>query len=159
MRDCYASSDVVRDGGWLSLISKNFFAFGQILMQEIRLSIEGQWIRRGNATVKIAMEKLTSNSLIKLKFLESCAEVPLSDKMKYSVFTKLVKKAFHSRVEASLRVYKEQNTDRHVDGANDESLRGKLKTLTLKNTKEQAKRLRSKSVNGLQPPPSKKRKS
>ena len=110
-------------------------------MQQIRSSIHSQWERRGDATIAIAIEDLSKNVEIKTRFVQACASSNLSDGTKATILKKLMEKAFHARVETSLRQYRHAKTDRHADGANDESLRGHLKTLTAKGTKQQAKRL------------------
>ena len=39
MRDCYSDFDLTDNDGWLSLVSKPFFAFGKELMSRIRTEI------------------------------------------------------------------------------------------------------------------------
>ena len=76
-----------------------------------------------------------------MKFLDTCQESYLPVGLKKRILHMLVKKTFHARVEANFRLYKQTTIDRHVEGTNDESLRGRIKSLTSKNTMIYAKQM------------------
>mmetsp|Transcript_2821 Transcript_2821/g.4552 ORF Transcript_2821/g.4552 Transcript_2821/m.4552 type:complete len:207 (-) Transcript_2821:404-1024(-) len=68
MRECYSAADQSRNGGWLSLVSKQYFPFGKILLNEIRFSVNSQWTRRGNKTVEVAVEKIMNSNVVSAFF-------------------------------------------------------------------------------------------
>jgi hypothetical protein len=51
MQHCYSQADQSRNGGWLSLVSKEFFDFGKVLLSQIRDSV------KQNSGVGMAMHR------------------------------------------------------------------------------------------------------
>jgi hypothetical protein len=74
MKNCYSQADQSRNGGWLSLVSKEFFDFGKVLLCQIRDNVpQKKWGRRGNASIKIAAAAVCRDAATKKAFLDACA--------------------------------------------------------------------------------------
>jgi hypothetical protein len=145
MRDCYSDFDLTDNDGWLSLVSKPFFAFGKELMSRIRTEINIEAIERlGNEAIVTAINRIktpASFASLSSKFLDAAAASSLKHSTKMSLLQRIIKKAFHARAKVASVAYRAKNTDRHVAGASTQAFRQSLMAKTEKKTKETAKRI------------------
>jgi hypothetical protein len=137
MKNCYSQADQTRNGGWLSLVSKEYFDFGKVLLSQIRDNVqEKHWGRNGNASIEVAAAVISKNSRIKKAFLDACAGSLIPVSVLTSLMDRIVLKVFHARAGASMDAWKRKNTAREVKGSSDASFRGDLKSKVSQATKK-----------------------
>ena len=72
MQNCYSHTDQSRNGGWLSLVSKEYFFFGKVLLARVRHSVrEKQWERQRDQSIKVAAAATCSDAGTKKAFFEA----------------------------------------------------------------------------------------
>jgi hypothetical protein len=137
MQHCCSQADQSRNGGWLSLVSKDCFHFGKVLLKNIRDTVQqDHWGRHGNASIQIAAKAICKNAAIKKAFFDSCAGSVIPDSALQSLMDQTVLKVFHARAGASMNAWKSKNTDRAVKGSSDAAFGSDLKSKVSKTTKE-----------------------
>jgi hypothetical protein len=137
MKNCYSQADQTRNGGWLSLVSKDYFEFGKVLLSQIRDKVQQkEWGRNGNASIKVAAEPICKDATIKKAFFDACTGSSTPVSVLQSLLDRLVLKVFHARAGASMEAWKRKNTAREVKGSADASLRADLKSKVLQATKK-----------------------
>jgi hypothetical protein len=137
MKNCYSQADQSRNGGWLSLVSKDYFEFGKVLLSQIRDKVQQkQWGRNGNASIKVAAEPICKDAAIKKTFFDACTGSSVPASVLQSLLDHIVLKVFHARAGASMDAWKRKNTAREVKGSADASLRADLKSKVSQATKK-----------------------
>ena len=137
MKHCYSQADQSRNGGWLSLVSKEFFNFGKVLLKKIRESVQqDHWGRHGNASIKMAAKAICSDVATKKAFLDACMGSPIPVSALKSLMDRIILKVFHARAGASMNAWKRKNTARQVKGSTDASFRADLKSKVSQTTKK-----------------------
>jgi hypothetical protein len=137
MKNCYAHADQSRNGGWLSLVSKEFFDFGKVLLSQVRNNVrQTQWGRQGNQSIKVAAAAICKDAGTKEAFFKACtgSKIPLS--VLKSLMDRIVLKVFHARAGASMDAWKRKNTGREVKGSTDAAFRADLKSKVSQTTKK-----------------------
>jgi hypothetical protein len=137
MKNCYAQADQSRNGGWLSLVSKDYFSFGKVLMQKIRDNVQQkEWAKHGNDSIQKAAAAISGDAGIKTAFFDASIGSPISCPALQSLMEQIVVKTFHARVAASMNTWKRNNTAREVKGSTDASFRADLKSKVSQTTKQ-----------------------
>jgi hypothetical protein len=137
MQHCYSQADQSRNGGWLSLVSKDYFHFGKVLLEKIRETVQqDHWGRHGNASIQIAAKAICKNAAIKKAFFDSSVDAVIHASALQSLMDRIVLKVFHARAGASMNAWKFKNTARVVKGSSDAAFRADLKSKVSKTTKE-----------------------
>jgi hypothetical protein len=137
MKHCYSHSDQSRNGGWLSLVSKDFFEFGRVLLSQIRHNVrEKQWGRQGNQSIKVAAAAVCKDAGTKKAFFEACTGSSIPASVLNSLMERIVLKVFHARAGASMDAWKKKNTAREVKGSTDAAFRTDLKSKVSHSTKK-----------------------
>jgi hypothetical protein len=137
MQHCYSQADQSRNGGWLSLVSKDYFHFGKVLLEKVRETVQqDHWGRHGNASIQIAAKAICKNAAIKKAFFDSCVDSVIPASTLQSLMDRIVLKVFHARAGASMNAWKLKNTARAVKGSSDAAFRADLKSKVSKTTKE-----------------------
>ena len=112
----YDSSTQILNNGGLSLISVQYFPFGYELLRCVRNSFsENDLELHGNESVKRAFDKLTAQTSIR-KVFDACdrsATSSLDDSFKCMIFTELVRKVFHARVNEIIKKYRDKHFGKH----------------------------------------------
>lgn len=73
MQHCYSQADQSRNGGWLSRVSKYYFHFGKVLLENIRDMVQqDHWGRHGAASIQITAKAICKNTAISKAFFDSC---------------------------------------------------------------------------------------
>ena len=107
MKNCYSQADQTRNGGWLSLVSKDYFEFGKVLLSQIRDKVQQkEWGRNGNASIKVAAEPICKDATIKKAFFDACTGSSTPVSVLQSLLDRLVLKVFHARAGASMEAWK-----------------------------------------------------
>jgi hypothetical protein len=120
MKNCYSQADQSRNGGWLSLVSKTLFGFGQVLLSQIRDSVQQkQWDRNGKASIKIAAAEICKDAGTKKAFFDACTGSSISVSVLKILMDRIVLKTFHARAGASMAAWKRKNTARELKGSAD----------------------------------------
>ena len=132
----YDSSTQILNNGGLSLISVQYFPFGYELLRCVRNSFsENDLELHGNESVKRAFDKLTAQTSIR-KVFDACdrsATSSLDDSFKCMIFTELVRKVFHARVNEIIKKYRDKHFGRHSKkGDGGTTFRGFLRARTKK---------------------------
>jgi hypothetical protein len=139
MKNCCSQADQSRNGGWLSLVSKEYFEFGKVLLSLTRDKVQQkQWGRNGNASIKVAAEPICKDAAIKKAFFDACTGSSTPVSVLQSLLDRMVLKVFHARAGASMDAWKRKNTAREVKGSADASLRADLKSKVSQATKNKA---------------------
>ena len=137
MKNYYSQADQSRNGGWLSLVSKEYFQSGMLLLEKIRYSVQqNHWGRHGNGLILIAAKTISKNAEIRKAFFDSCGGSEVAASSLQSLMDQMVLKVFHAHVGASMKAWKVQNTSRAAKGLLDEAFRTDLKSKVSKTTKE-----------------------
>jgi hypothetical protein len=102
MQHCCSQADESRHGGWLSLVSKDCFHFGKVLLK----NIQDHWGRHGNASIQIAAKAICKNAAIKKGFFDSCAGSATPDSALQLLMDQTVLKVFHAWAGASVNAWK-----------------------------------------------------
>jgi hypothetical protein len=136
MKNCYSHTDQSRNGGWLSLVSKEFFDFGRVLLSQVRHNVrQKQWGRQGNQSIKVAAAATCKDAGTKKAFFDACTGSSIPVSILKSLMDRLVLKTFHARAGASMDAWKRKNTAREVKGSTDASFRADLKSKVSQTTK------------------------
>jgi len=134
MRQCYSTTDSIMNRGHLTLISPQYYQFGESLLTELR-KFDSSFIRKhGNNSVGMRFEDLKGNADLRLLFLD-CAKNTLSGANRRSillVYGKLLSKTFNAFTGRVTSEFREDTIGRKVAAASNSSLRGDLKALTKK---------------------------
>jgi hypothetical protein len=137
MKNCYSHSDQSRNGGWLSLVSKDYFEFGKVLLSQIRHNVrEKQWGMQGNQSIKVAAAAVCKDAGTKKAFFEACTGSSIPASVLNSLMDRIVLKVFHARAGASMDAWKKNNTAREVKGSTDAAFRADLKSKVSHSTKK-----------------------
>ena len=137
MKNCYSQADQSRNGGWLSLVSKNYFGFGRVLLSHIRDNVQQkQWGRHGNDSIKLAAEAICMDVRIKKEFFDASSASTIPVSVLKTLMNRLVLKTFHARAGASMDAWKRENTAREVKGSSDAAFRADLKSKVSQATKK-----------------------
>jgi hypothetical protein len=137
MKNCYSEADQSRNGGWLSLLSKDFFDFGKVLLSHIRDNVQQQqWGRHGNDSIKVAAEAICTDVAVKKAFFDACSASTIPVSVLKTLMDRLVLKTFHARAGASMDAWKRKNTAREVKGSADAAFRADLKSKVSQATKK-----------------------
>jgi hypothetical protein len=138
MQHCYSQADQSRNGGWLSLVSKDHFHFGKVLLEKIRDTV--QQARSLGKAWQCIDPNCSQGNLQKCgdqkSFFDSCAGSVIPDSALQSLMDQTVLKVFHARAGASMNAWKSKNTDRAVKGSSDAAFGSDLKSKVSKTTKE-----------------------
>jgi hypothetical protein len=63
MQHCCSQADQSGNGGWLSLVSKDHFHFGKVLLEKSLDTVQqDHWGRHGNASIQIAPKAICKNA-------------------------------------------------------------------------------------------------
>jgi hypothetical protein len=136
MKTCYSQADQSRNGGWLSLVSKEYFEFGRVLLSQVRHNVQQkQWDKHGNQSIKVAAEAICKDGATKEAFLEACTGSSIPVSVLISLMDRIVLKVFHARAGASMDAWKRKNTGREVKGSTDAAFRTDLKSKVSQATK------------------------
>jgi hypothetical protein len=137
MQNCYSYSDQSRNGGWLSLVSKEFFEFGRVLLSHIRENVQQkQWGGHGNESIKVAAKVICKDAAVENAFFDACTGSSIPPSVLKSLMDRLVLKTFHARAGASMDAWKRENTGREVKGSSDAAFRTELKSKVAPATKK-----------------------
>jgi hypothetical protein len=137
MKNCYSQADQSRNGGWLSLVSKDFFEFGRVLLSHIRDNVrQEQWGRLGNESIKVVAEVICKDAAVKKAFFDACAGSSVPVPVLTSLMDRLVLKTCYARAGASMDAWKRKNTGREVKGSEDAAFRPSLNSKTSQATKK-----------------------
>jgi hypothetical protein len=137
MNHCYSQADQARNGGWLSLVSKDFFEFGKVLLSQIQDNVQQkQWARHGNASIKIAAAAICKDPATKKAFLDACTGSLIPVSVLKTLLDQTVLKTFHARAGASMDAWKRKNTAQEVKGSADASFHADLKSKVSQATKK-----------------------
>jgi hypothetical protein len=129
MENCYSHSDQSRNSGWLSLVSKEYFEFGRVLLSQVRHNVQQkQWDRQGNQSIKVAAEAICKDDGTTKAFFEACTGSSIPVSVLKSLMDRIVLKVFHARAGASMDAWKRNNTAREVKGSTDAAFRASLKS-------------------------------
>ena len=127
MEKYYASSTAMLNHGGLTLISKNYFKFGSLLMTEVaRHCSDETFANRRNNIYDRAIDLLSSNDELKGCFnkCEQETSIPdfiqekislVSDCDKKSIYLDLLKKALRSRMNLAFKQYREKYVGRYAE--------------------------------------------
>ena len=137
LKNCYSDSDQSRNGGWLSLVSKEYFEFGKVLLSQVRHNVrDQQWGRQGNRSIKVAAAAVCRDGRTKKAFFDACSGSSIPFSVLNSLMDRLVLKVFHARAGASMDAWKRRNTAREVKGSTDAAFRADLKSKVSTATKK-----------------------
>ena len=136
----YDSSTLILNNGGLSLISAQYFPFGYILLRSVRKGFTEEFLElHGNDSVKMAFDDLIAQDSIR-KVFDGCDKNEpnsLDDSFKGMIFTELVRKVFHARVNEVIKKYRDQHFGRHSKkGDGGTTFRGFLRARTKKATEK-----------------------
>jgi len=112
----YDSSTQVLNNGGLTLISAEYFPFGYELLRSVRQSFSDKHLKdHGNDSVKLAFESLVQKKKVRAVF-DACdqgAAVSLDSSLKDIIFTELIRKVFHARINEVFTKYRDEHFGRH----------------------------------------------
>eukprot|EP00816_Leptocylindrus_hargravesii_P008078 CAMPEP_0196801492 /NCGR_PEP_ID=MMETSP1362-20130617/1261_1 /TAXON_ID=163516 /ORGANISM="Leptocylindrus danicus, Strain CCMP1856" /LENGTH=112 /DNA_ID=CAMNT_0042172491 /DNA_START=202 /DNA_END=540 /DNA_ORIENTATION=- len=107
----YDSSTQVLNNGGLTLISAEYFPFGYELLRSVRQSFSDKHLKdHGNDSVKLAFESLVQKKKVRAVF-DGCdqgAAVSLDSSLKDIIFTELIRKVFHARINEVFTKYRDE---------------------------------------------------
>jgi hypothetical protein len=125
---CYDDFDILRNKGWLTLVSPAYFAFGDDLLTRIRNKCNQKKLRElGNSCIKIAKEEVLGNVQLQTSFSECTNESILSNKLKMKVYRQLVEKTLNARIGRESNKFRMENTGRKGKQQSDMTLRDSLR--------------------------------
>ena len=137
LKNCYSHADQSRNGGWLSLVSKEYFEFGRVLLSQVRKNVQQkQWERQGNQSIKVAAEAICKDGGTKKAFLDASMGSSIPVSVLKSLMDRIVLKVFHARAGASMDAWKRKHTAREVKGSTDAAFRADLKSKVSQATKK-----------------------
>jgi hypothetical protein len=128
LRDCYDDFDILRNKGWLTLVSPAYFQFGSDVLARIRSKCNQKKLRElGNSCIKTAKEDVLGSVQLQTKFFECTNQTPLSNKMKLKVYRQLVEKTLNARIGRESNKFRVENTGRKGKQQSDMTLRDSLR--------------------------------
>jgi hypothetical protein len=72
VRNCSSQADQSGNGGWLSVVSKDFFEFGEVLLSQTQDNVQQKHgERHGNASIKVAAEAIYKDVANKKAFFDA----------------------------------------------------------------------------------------
>ena len=128
LEDCYDDFDILRNKGWLTLVSPAYFEFGNDLLTKIRTKCNQKKFRElGNSCIKIAKEEVLEGVQLPTSFAECPNETILSNEIKLKVFRQLVEKTLNARIGRESNKFRVENTGRKGKQQSDMTLRDSLR--------------------------------
>jgi hypothetical protein len=141
LEKCYDDFDVLRNKGWLTLVSPEYFEFGNKLLTKIRSKCNQQKFRElGNACIKMAKQDVLEDGELLTDFFACDNQTEVSNRIKRDVFRQLVEKTLNARIGRESNQFRVENTGRKGKEQSDMTLRdslrqtGKVKTGTKRTT-------------------------
>ena len=129
--NCYELLDVLSNLGGKTLVSPEFFPFGEKLINSVASSLTRNDLSlSGNQCMEEAREKVMENDEVKRDFMDCCKESNLNLKEKEKIYGQLVVKVCNARFGSILKAYKDSTIGRQGTKRTDQSLRSKLKSVT-----------------------------
>lgn len=127
----YDPSTRILNKGGITLVSKDFFPFGYMLLRSIRNSFTKEDLKQhGNQSIKKAFSKIEAEKGLR-KVFDSCDAAggfTVDQASKDSIFRELIRKTFHARINEVMKRFRESNFGRHSSkGDAGTSFRGYLR--------------------------------
>jgi hypothetical protein len=142
MSKYYTDSDQLNNMGGLTLVSKNFFAFGLGLMSELMRFTEKSLSTQGNSVIDSTLQSILKNDTLRNKFANGCRSYlknltvnPSQYDNIQDLFKQLSTKAFQTWAGEQSRKFKEKRTCRQVKSATMWTFRDNLNAITKNNSK------------------------
>jgi hypothetical protein len=128
LEDCYDGFDILRNKGWLTLVSLAYFEFGNDLLSQIRKKCNQIKLRElGNSCIQMAKEEVLESIQLKTSFLECPNEIIVSNEIKLKVYRQLVEKTLNARIGRESNKFRVENTGRKGKQQSDMTLRDSLR--------------------------------
>jgi hypothetical protein len=128
LEDCYDDFDILRNKGWLTLVSPAYFEFGNELLTKIRTKCNQKKLRElGNSCIQIAKEEVLGSMQLQTSFFSCPNESILSNKIKTKVYRQLVEKTLNARIGRESNKFRTENTGRKGKQQSDMTLRDSLR--------------------------------
>jgi hypothetical protein len=127
MEKCYDDFDVLRNKGWLTLVSPDYFEFGNKLLTKIRSKCNQKKFQElGNACIKMAKQDVLEDVELLTEFFACNNQTDVSNRIKRDVFRQLVEKTLNARIGREASKYRVENTGRKGKEQSDMTLRDSL---------------------------------
>jgi hypothetical protein len=132
----YCHEMMIRNKGRLTLVSKKYFPFGLLLMQNIRKVVNEKTLGDlKNDSFHNGYETICNDASLKESFF-SVHNVDIDENVKNEILEYIVTKAFRAKYRQVQKLFIEKNTGRYAKKGTVASHRGELKISSAKKDKE-----------------------
>jgi hypothetical protein len=128
MTNQYSTADQFRNRGGLTLVSTAYWDVGDKIVSKARLLVNEETLsKNGNASSKVAREKMMNDASLMKEFLSCDLNSCLAKEMRVAIFQKIVRKVLNAVTGHEYREYRSRHTGRLAKMSQNTTFRGGLK--------------------------------
>ena len=129
--NCYEPLDILSNLGGLTLVSPEFFSFGEKLMNAVGSAVTDQKIvLTGTQCMELGRKVVQENGELIQAFLDCSSSSALGEEDKLEMYEDIVCKVCNARFGTVLKAHKDRTIGRQGSQRSDEPLRARLKSVT-----------------------------
>ena len=128
MANCYEPLDILSNMGGLTLVSPEYFNFGNKIMKLVAEAVDVKKFKNlGNECIKKGRKLVTENTEVREQFMECSKNSSLPEEEKKEIYNELIDKICNAKFGSVVRDYKDKNISRQGKKTSDMALRSELK--------------------------------